>query len=163
MSLLSPLGKVLEGRSPRFFRRLSEGVFDLEDLVFRTNELADWLTEAYVEYGVDPSKVVAVGYSNGATTGAALMMLRPETIGGGILLRPSVPLEPDNLPDLAEKAVLLVPGQHDTIVSPVQGSMLAKLLASAGAEVEVEQVASGHGLTETDVEIAKAWLQRLAT
>src|SRR4051794_1221501 len=30
--VLSPRGKVLEGTMPRFFRRLSEGVFDLDDL-----------------------------------------------------------------------------------------------------------------------------------
>ena len=35
-SLLSPRGKVLENGMPRFFRRLAEGVFDLEDLKKRT-------------------------------------------------------------------------------------------------------------------------------
>jgi phospholipase/carboxylesterase len=42
-SILSPRGKVLENGMPRFFRRLSEGVFDIEDLKFRTNELADFV------------------------------------------------------------------------------------------------------------------------
>lgn len=40
-SILSPRGKVLENGMPRFFRRLAEGVFDIEDLKFRTHELAD--------------------------------------------------------------------------------------------------------------------------
>lgn len=40
-AMLSPRGKVLEHGMPRFFRRLAEGVFDLEDLQFRTYELAD--------------------------------------------------------------------------------------------------------------------------
>src|SRR6185437_2478038 len=36
-AILSPRGKVLEnGVAPRFFRRLTEGVFDVEDLKFRT-------------------------------------------------------------------------------------------------------------------------------
>jgi len=30
-SLLSPRGKVLENGMPRFFKRLAEGVFDIED------------------------------------------------------------------------------------------------------------------------------------
>ncbi|MGA2601913.1 MAG: alpha/beta hydrolase, partial [Bryobacteraceae bacterium] len=42
-ALLGIRGKVLENGAPRFFRRLREGVFDLEDLRFRTNELADFL------------------------------------------------------------------------------------------------------------------------
>ena len=38
--IVSPRGNVLENGMPRFFRRLSEGVFDLEDLARRTAELA---------------------------------------------------------------------------------------------------------------------------
>ena len=46
-AILSPRGKVLEnGMYPRFFRRLSEGVFDLDDLKFRTNELANFVNDA---------------------------------------------------------------------------------------------------------------------
>ena len=41
-ALLSPRGKVLEHGMNRFFRRLAAGVFDLEDLNFRTHELADF-------------------------------------------------------------------------------------------------------------------------
>jgi predicted esterase len=38
-SILSPLGKVLENGMPRFFKRLSEGIFDIEDLKFRIMSL----------------------------------------------------------------------------------------------------------------------------
>ena len=38
-ALLSPRGKVLENGMPRFFRRLAEGVFDLDDLKARTASL----------------------------------------------------------------------------------------------------------------------------
>ena len=49
-SLLSPRGKILENGMPRFFRRLAEGVFDLEDLKYRTNELADFVAAAVHHY-----------------------------------------------------------------------------------------------------------------
>src|SRR5712692_873170 len=42
-ALLSPRGKVLENGMPRFFRRFAEGVFDIEDLKFRSKELADFV------------------------------------------------------------------------------------------------------------------------
>ena len=45
-ALLSPRGKVLENGMPRFFRRLAEGVFDLEDLQRRTYELGDFIIAA---------------------------------------------------------------------------------------------------------------------
>ena len=59
-SLLSPRGKVLENGMPRFFRRLAEGVFDLEDLKSRTHELADFVSAAAQHYGFASDKLVAV-------------------------------------------------------------------------------------------------------
>ena len=65
-SILSPRGKVLENGMPRFFRRLAEGVFDIEDLRFRTNELADFVQKASKTYTFDLNRTIAIGYSNGA-------------------------------------------------------------------------------------------------
>ena len=48
-SILSPRGKILENGMPRFFRRLSEGVFDLEDLRIRSHELADFIQKCSLQ------------------------------------------------------------------------------------------------------------------
>ena len=82
-ALLSPRGKVLENGMPRFFRRLAEGVFDLEDLKYRTNELADFVTAAAQHYGFATDQLVAVGYSNGANIAASMLLLRPEIMHRG--------------------------------------------------------------------------------
>ena len=64
-SILSPIGKVLEnGMMPRFFRRLSEGVFDIQDLKFRTYELAELIQKCSLHYKFDLRKTIAVGFSN---------------------------------------------------------------------------------------------------
>lgn len=160
-SLLSPLGKVLEGSAPRFFRRFAEGVFDMEDLVFRTNELADWLEVAYGERGIDPNRVVAVGYSNGATIVSSLMMLRPGALRGGIALRPSVPAVPEPMPSLTGKSILLMPGRDDQIVPASQAEEVAALLRQAGADATIHQIAAGHGLTSEDISRSQAWLASL--
>src|ERR1700758_3764447 len=76
-ALLSPRGKVLENGAPRFFRRLREGVFDEEDLIRRAHELADFVAAAVKEHALDASRVMAVGYSNGANIASAMMLLRP--------------------------------------------------------------------------------------
>ena len=91
-ALLSPRGKVLENGMPRFFRRLAEGVFDLEDLKYRTNELADFVTAAAQHYGFSSDQLVAVGYSNGANIAASMLLLRPEIMHRAILFRAMVPL-----------------------------------------------------------------------
>src|SRR3954452_12637241 len=49
-NLLSPRGKVLEHGMPRFFKRLAESIFDIEDLKIRTYELAKFVNEASLRY-----------------------------------------------------------------------------------------------------------------
>src|SRR5215210_3711495 len=95
---LSPRGKVLENGMPRFFRRLAEGVFDLDDLRQRTQELADFVDAAVGAYDLGERRPVAVGLSNGANIAAAMLLLRPEVLGGALLIRPMVPLTPEVLP-----------------------------------------------------------------
>jgi predicted esterase len=89
---------------PRFFRRLAEGVFNIEDLKLRTNELADFVEKASAAYGFDARNVMAVGYSNGANIAASILLLRAKTLSGVILsFRAMVPLVPDRLPNLFGK------------------------------------------------------------
>src|SRR5688572_33476959 len=78
--ILSPRGRVLENGMPRFFRRLAEGVFDLEDLKARTHELADFVAAAAREYGFAPSDVYALGYSNGANVAAGTLLLDRKSV-----------------------------------------------------------------------------------
>jgi predicted esterase len=160
-NLLSPRGKVLESGMPRFFRRLAEGVFDLEDLRVRTHELADFVVAAVQTYGFDPSRITSVGFSNGANIAASVFLLRPETLAGGILFRAMVPLEPDSPPNLTGRSVLMCEGQHDPIVPRENAERLAELLRGAGAEVTLAWQAGGHGLTREDIRIAKEWLTRM--
>jgi len=98
--IMSVRGKILENGMPRFFRRLAEGVFDLEDLKFRTGELADFAIRARMHYGFADRHVIALGYSNGANIAASLLLSRPEILQGAVLLRAMVPLAPESLPDL---------------------------------------------------------------
>src|ERR687897_835814 len=103
-ALLSPRGKVLESGMPRFFRRLAEGVFDIEDLKFRTHELADFVEKSSKVYGFDLRYMVSVGYSNGANIASSLLLLRPEVILSAVLFRAMVPFMPEKVPNLATKS-----------------------------------------------------------
>jgi len=160
-ALLSPWGKVRENGMPRFFRRLAEGVFDLEDLRFRTNELADFVTAAAQHYGFALGKVVAVGYSNGANIAASMLLLRPEIMNAAILFRAMVPLIPENLPDLSSVNVWIGEGDQDPIVPVSEAKNLADLLRRARADVTIRFAKAGHGLTNDDLEAARHWLGEL--
>src|SRR5437867_5312003 len=115
-ALLRPRGKVLENWMPRFFRRLAEGIFDLEDLKYRTNDLADFVAAAAQHYGFAADNVVAVGYSNGANIAASMLLLRPEILSAAILFRAMVPLNPETQPNLSSVRVWIGAGSFDPIV-----------------------------------------------
>lgn len=162
-ALLSPRGQVLEHGKPRFFRRLSEGVFDVEDLKLRAGELADFVLAAAAHYRFDPARVIAMGFSNGANIASATLLLRPGVLKGAILLRGMVPLVPDFRQDapLTGTRVLISNGRIDPYVSTEETDRLARILQSAGAEVEVHWQPAGHQLMPSDFAVAKTWLQSI--
>jgi predicted esterase len=117
-AVLSPRGKVSEHGAPRFFRRLAEGVFDHEDLLFRTHELVDFVEAAAEKYGFDRSKLVAVGYSNGANVAGSTILLHPDLLRAAVLFRAMVPFEPDVTPDLSGMPVFMAAGRMDRMIPP---------------------------------------------
>lgn len=158
-SILSVRGKVLENGMPRFFRRLEEGVFDLEDLKMRTDELADFILKSSSIYDFDLKTLVAVGYSNGANIGASVLLRRPEVLAGAILFRAMVPFIPDVLPDLSRKFIILLEGIRDPIVSKQEAESLLKIFNNAHSNVTIKWQGSGHSLTQEDIDSAKEWLE----
>lgn len=165
-SVLSPRGKISENGSLRFFRRLAEGVFDIEDLRFRAHELADFVIEASKEYSFDSSKVYALGFSNGANIASSLLFLRPEILAGGAILRGMVPLDIDKgelekLPDLTGKKVFLANGTRDPMVRIENAKKLATMYKNAGATVTHELNPASHGLIQSDLQAMKHWFAAL--
>ena len=162
-AILSPRGKVLEnGVAPRFFRRLTEGVFDVEDLKFRTNELANFVKNASNTYGFDMDHLIAVGYSNGANIASSMLLLRPEVLSAAILFRAMVPLLPQVLPDLTNKRIFMSSGLHDPIIPKQETERLIGLFKKAGAKVSLHWQNSGHELRMNEINTAREWLSNLA-
>ena len=153
--LLSPRGRSQEEGVNRFFRRHGEGRLDVADLQERAVELAGWVDA----HAAEPP--LAVGYSNGANIASGILLLRPHTLFGAILFRAMVPFEPEALPDLRGKRVLLVAGLADPIVPEGDPDRLAELLRRAGAEVDLSYQPAGHELGARDMAAARDWIQGL--
>ena len=160
-ALLSPRGHVLENGLPRFFRRIAEGVFDTEDLVFRTHELADFIQAASKTYGLGTVPLVAVGYSNGANIAASLLFLHPKLLSGAVLFRPMVPYKPKKLPDLSGVRVLISAGRADQIVPKEQPKLLFDLFRASHAEATVHWENSNHSMAAAEVQFARNWFLEL--
>ena len=157
-ALLSPRGQVLENGQPRFFRRLAPGIFDEDDLIRRTHELADFIEDQSARRHI--GRVIAVGYSNGANIAASMLLLRPEVLSGAILFRAMVPLEPPHPPQIDKTPVLLLAGRHDGMIPQDSTQRLAVLLENAGADLTLEWRDAGHGLEQSEFILAREWLDR---
>jgi phospholipase/carboxylesterase len=157
-AILSPRGKVLENGAPRFFRRLAEGVFDPNEVRLRAEELAVFIRSAIIQYRLDPSRVFAFGFSNGANIASTLMFLEPGLLQGAILFRPMLVFEPDNVPNLGGTGVLVSSGRMDPIVPPPSVKRLVELFESASAEVTLKWQLAAHNLLPGEIREAADWL-----
>lgn len=157
-ALLGVRGKVLENGVPRFFRRFSEGVFDIEDLKIRTEELAQFIEAASRHYSFSKEKLIAVGYSNGANIAASLILLHPHYLTAAVLFRAMVPFRPELIRNFTNLSVFIGAGRQDPIIPRGQAEELAATFESGGADVTVFWHRGGHELSQDDIEAASAWL-----
>ena len=161
-SLLSPRGKVLENGMPRFFKRLAEGVFDIEDLKARTHELAAFVRAAVEKHDLAGTQLVAVGFSNGANIAASALLLHPDLLRAAVLLRAMVPFEPEDAPSLKGVDVFIGAGRADPLIDPGATQRLIEILEGAGASLEVVWNPGGHQLDPAEVHKAREWLRGIS-
>ena len=159
-SLLGVRGKVLENGMSRFFRRFAEGVFDVEDLKSRTEELAHFIDVASERYDFDRKRLIVVGYSNGANIGSSLILLHPHYLAAAVLFRAMVPFSPDLIRDFSHLSVFIGAGGLDPIVPSAQVEELGAIFESGGADVTISWSQGGHELGEDDIRAAKMWLTK---
>jgi phospholipase/carboxylesterase len=160
-AILSPRGAVRERGMPRFFARLAEGVFDLEDLALRTQQLIRFVNGAVAKYELDASRLIAIGFSNGANIAASVMLTGPSVFSHAVLFRAMVPFEPREHAKLGGTPVLLSSGEWDPIATPEQARRLQTLLSAAGAKPTLNFFDAGHELTRGDISAAASWIAAL--
>lgn len=158
-AVLSPRGRVLEQGMARFFRRVSPGVFDEEDLIARAAELSAWVEGARRHHGLADRPLIGLGFSNGANMAAALLLCHPGVLAGAVLLSPMPPLRQPPAVGLAGVRVFIGAGRRDPMAPPAMVERLRDQLTERGAVVEVHWHDRGHELTPGEVEGAAAWVR----
>jgi phospholipase/carboxylesterase len=143
-AVLSVRGTVLENGMPRFFRRVSEGVFDEDDLRRRADDLAEFVLTASAAYRIEQRTLVAVGFSNGANIASAMLLQRPGLLAGAVLLAAMVPYAEPPAADLAGTAVIISNGDRDPLIRAGVAQQLAGQLRERGAEVVELPHPGGH-------------------
>lgn len=160
-NVLSLRGNVLENGMPRFFRRIGMGVFDEEDLTFRTHELVAFVQKIAVEQNFDAGKIVTLGYSNGANIAGAVLNMYPDWLTGAILLRAMRPFRDKPFErNKKQTPVFLSSGLADPTVSSNDTEHYIALLDRAGFQTTHYALPTGHNLTSQDLQLASEWLQK---
>lgn len=158
INILGLRGNVLENGMPRFFKRLGMGIFDEQDLEFRTNEMVAFIKKLAVLEKFDVTKVVALGYSNGANIAGATLALHPNFLLGSILFRPMLPFQNKKMgTSLSKSAVFLSSGKNDPTVNPEEIEFYIDQLKESRFDVTDFKINTGHNLTQQDVELAVEW------
>jgi phospholipase/carboxylesterase len=112
-------------------------------------QIAEWL-------GQFEAPIYALGYAEGASLAASLMLQHPGVIAGAALLRPLPVSAPPTLPDL-KGAPVLISAARDA------DSELGRLLSSAGAKVDIAIQNADNDLTPADFSLGKQWFAQFLT
>lgn len=155
-SVVSPRGDVSEAGMNRYFRRTGEGVYDMEDLARRTEAMAAFLTEERKRAGA--SRVLGLGYSNGANILASVAFSHPEIVEEIILMHPLIPWKPQPQPGLSGKRILITAGRRDPICPAPMTEALAEYLKSQGAALTLHWHDGGHELRQEELSAIQAFL-----
>jgi phospholipase/carboxylesterase len=155
-SIVAPQGDVLEHGAARFFRRTGEGVYDIADLLARTEKMAGFV-KAHKDAAPE-TPVYGFGYSNGANILASVMMAHPGLFARAGLLHPLIPWAPDPQPGLSGCRVLVTGGKRDPICPLSLTLRLAEWFEGQGAAVDRLMHPGGHELVPEELEALKALL-----
>jgi len=160
-AVLSPRGRVLEGPSNRWFRRLGEGVFDVDDVIARAGELAAFVVAARARYALEHRALIATGFSNGANIALATAMLHPDAVSRVVAfsgMHPFADREPGGTSAGVE--LLLLNGDHDPMAPAASVTRLEQFASARGASVTRNTRPGGHGIDGLEVQAAQEWLVR---
>lgn len=158
-SVLSPRGRVSEGGASRWFRRLGEGVFDVDDVIVRAGELAAFTTAARTEYGIEDAPLIAVGFSNGANIALATALLHPGAVDRVVAFSGMYPFG-DREPEISATGVelLLLNGDQDPMAPAASVARLEEFASARGASVTRRRRPGGHGIDQGELAAATSWI-----
>ena len=149
-------GDVSEHGALRFFKRKAEGVYDMEDLGLRTTAMAEFVAEQKAKSKA--TRVVGLGYSNGANILASVVMAHPQLFTDAILMHPLIPWKPIDFVGVPKTRVLITAGKRDPICPVPLTQHLASYFRGQGATTELVWHEGGHDLRQVEIDAAKAFL-----
>ena len=153
--IVAPRGDVSEGGALRYFRRTGEGVYDMDDLRLRTAQMIDFIRARKAEG--QASRVVGLGYSNGANILASVQFAAPDLFDATVLMHPLIPFAPPEV-DFSGRRVLITAGQRDPIGPAAVTQALSDYFTARGAATQLFWHSGGHELRQDELHEAQRFL-----
>lgn len=145
---VAPRGDVSEHGALRYFKRTGEGVYDMADLEVRTANMVDFIREQIGEQR--PSKIIGLGYSNGANILASVQFAAPDLFDASILMHPLIPFAPP-VADFSNAQILITAGRRDPICPAPQTQTLADYFEANGAQTKLFWHEGGHEVRQEEL------------
>ena len=155
--VVSPEGDVDENGAARFFRRTGEGVYDMDDLARAVDKMAGFIEAEVTRTGA--SRVIGLGYSNGANILAAVMLKQPALVTEAVLMHPLIPWDPEPQPGLSGARLLVTAGEADPICPAPRTRALLDYLSAQGAQVTDLWHPGGHEIRQEEVQAVQGFLR----
>ncbi len=156
----SPRGDVSEFGALRYFKRTGEGVYDMDDLAKRTDAMAAFIRSEKAK--TKATRVIGLGYSNGANILASVALTHPDLIDEMVLMHPLIPWSPDPQPGLAGKRILITAGERDPICPAPLTQSLSAYLSAQGAETTTIWHGGGHEIVQAEIDAIARFVSQKA-
>ena len=154
--VVSPRGNVPEMGMNRYFRRTGEGVYDMDDLWARADAMAAFLADEKAKAGA--TRVIGLGYSNGANILIAVALRHPEIVDELILMHPLIPFTPDPQPALAGRKALVTAGRFDQMCPAPLTEAFEGYLKAQGVELTTHWHEGGHEIRQDELTAIQGFL-----
>ncbi len=146
-TLIAPRGDVSEQGAARFFRRRAEGLYDMADLARATDKMAAFVEERIDE--IRPSRVIGLGYSNGANILASVIFAQRSLFDDAVLMHPLIGWEPE--PGAVSTRVLITAGRRDSVAPAPLARQLEDWFRAQGAPTSAFWHKGGHGVENAEL------------
>lgn len=159
-SILSIRGNVSENGMNRYFKRHGEGKYDVEDLMKRGEELAEFIEEKAKEHDFSLDNAIYVGFSNGSNIAMNMLLQRDSKVNKAMLYAPMYPIDVEEDVNLADTQIFLSMGENDPIVPVVESERVREIFKARQADV-TEFWVNSHEINEASLVAGKNWLENL--
>ncbi|EIK96301.1 phospholipase/carboxylesterase [Pseudomonas sp. M47T1] len=157
--------QTLEEGSYQWFHKQGDGPYDgvTADLASSRQVLHDFIAKAIAKYHTKASKVVLVGFSQGAIMSYELGLREPQSVRGIAVLSGKIlpvlqgELKPN--PALESLSIFIGHGMDDDRLPFTDASEAQRILHELGLTPDFHAYADlGHSISKTEIEDLNAWL-----